>query len=163
LAGQDDLLAPAATLGQPAADDPLRVSYAGPVRPAAVAVGRVEEVDAVLEGTVHDRPAVLFRGLGTEVHGSQAQATNFQPRATQEGPRGAGKAARIAPPIPGRVVVWDPNHGVTGLGDNGEQGPRELHVAPHELDLLVGQPARLAQHTVRYPDLAHVVQQAGQA
>ena len=82
-AGQDDLLAPAAALGQPAADDPLRVSCTGPVGPATVAVGRVEEVDAVLEGTVHNRPAVLFRGLGTEVHGSQAQAAHLQSSTTQ--------------------------------------------------------------------------------
>src|SRR2546421_3204810 len=83
LAGQDDFLAPAVALGKPAADDPLRVPCTAPVGPAAVAVGRVEEVDAVLEGTVHDHPTVLLRRLGTKVHGSQAQAANLQSRATQ--------------------------------------------------------------------------------
>src|SRR5438067_4515817 len=43
LGGQDDLLAPAAALGEPAADDALRVPRTGPVGPAAVAVGRVDQ------------------------------------------------------------------------------------------------------------------------
>ena len=60
-------------------------------------------------------------------------------------------------------MMADRIHEVTILGDDGEQGLRELHVTPHDLDLLAGQGAWLAQHTVRYADLAYVVQQAGQA
>src|SRR5207253_1119898 len=63
LGGDDGLLAPAAALGEPAADDLLGRADAALAVHLTVAVGRVEEVDAELVGTVHDPDAVLLARL----------------------------------------------------------------------------------------------------
>ena len=68
---EHDLLAPAAALREPAADDLLGLA-------AAVAVGGVEEVDPALEGAVHDREAVGLARLRPEVHRAEAQRAHEQ-------------------------------------------------------------------------------------
>ncbi|MNS88881.1 hypothetical protein D3C72_1228730 [compost metagenome] len=82
LGGDDDLLAPAAALGEPAAEDLLGDALAAH---PAVDVGRVEEVDAVLERAVHDGERVRFGGLGPEVHRAQAQPADHQAGAAEVG------------------------------------------------------------------------------
>ena len=81
LGGDDHLLAAPATLREPAADDLL-----GPPLPLlpAVDVGGVEEVDALLEGAVHDGVRnVLLGRLGAEVHGAEAEAADGEAGAAQ--------------------------------------------------------------------------------
>src|SRR5262249_17035045 len=74
LGRQDDALATSTALRQPAADDLLGDALA---RLPAVDVGRVEEVDAELEGPVHDGAAVGFAGEWTEVHRAQAETAHL--------------------------------------------------------------------------------------
>lgn len=71
LGGDDRALAADAVAGEPGADDLLGAALAGG---AAVGVGRVEEVDALVEGVVHDVVGGRLVGLGAEVHGAQAEA-----------------------------------------------------------------------------------------
>src|SRR5262249_33516334 len=75
LGGDDNLLAPAAALGEPATDDLFGDALA---ELPPVHVGGVEEIDAVFAGAVHDREAVRLRRDGTEVHGAQAEAADGQ-------------------------------------------------------------------------------------
>ena len=77
---EHDLLAPASALREPAADDRL-----GRARTlvAAVAVGGVEEVDAVLERAVHDDARVGLARQRPEVHGAETQLAHPQ-RGTSE-------------------------------------------------------------------------------
>jgi len=63
-----------AALRQPAADDLLGDALA---RLPAVDVRRVEEVDAELEGPVHDGGAVGFAGERTEVHRAEAETAHL--------------------------------------------------------------------------------------
>src|SRR5665811_1559409 len=64
-----------ATGGEPVAHDLLRGT---PAEAPAVDVRRVEVVDAVLVGGIHDGVRVDFLGLRTEVHGAEAKARNSQ-------------------------------------------------------------------------------------
>ena len=80
LGGQDDLLAAAPTLRQPAADDLLGHSLAGA---PAVDVGGVEEGDAVLQCNVHDREAVVLARERPEVHGAEAETADPQSGAAE--------------------------------------------------------------------------------
>ena len=80
LGGEDDLVAPAAALGDPPADDLLGDPFAGL---PSVHVGRVEEVDAQVERPVHDGVAVVFRGLRAEVHRAEAQPADRQAGASE--------------------------------------------------------------------------------
>src|SRR5262249_19015767 len=82
LGGEHDLVAPAAALREPAADDLL-----GPALSflPAVDVRRVEEVDTELEGPVHDALRILLAGLRAEIHRSQAQARHLEPGASESG------------------------------------------------------------------------------
>ena len=91
LGRQDHLVAAPAALGEPAADDLLGDALA--LLPA-VDVGGVEEVDALLEGPVHDRVGVLLGGLRTEVHRAQAQPADQQP-----GPSEMGVLHVLAPAV----------------------------------------------------------------
>ena len=75
LGRQHDLLAPPAALREPAADDLL--GGAGALV-AAVAVGGVEEVDAELEGPVHDRVRLVLGRLRPEVHRAEAQLADLR-------------------------------------------------------------------------------------
>src|SRR5439155_1482430 len=77
LGGQDDALAAAAALGEPAPDDLLGHALA---RPPAVDVGGVEEVDAELQRPVHDGEALGLGGERAEVHGAEAEAAYLEPR-----------------------------------------------------------------------------------
>jgi len=47
---------------------------------AAVHIRGVEEVNALLQGVIHDTKAVCLAGLRPEIHGTQAQTTDEQPR-----------------------------------------------------------------------------------
>ena len=80
LGGDDHLLAPAATLRKPSADDLLGESLA--LLPA-VDVGGVEEVETGVECRVHDRVRRRLVGLRTEVHGAEAEAADRQPGASE--------------------------------------------------------------------------------
>jgi hypothetical protein len=71
LGGQDDLLPATAALGEPAADDLLGDTLTGL---PAVDVGGVEEVDAQLEGLVHDGERRL--AVRPEVHRAEAKETD---------------------------------------------------------------------------------------
>src|SRR5690606_34478266 len=83
LGGEDDLLAPAAALREPAPDDLLSMAEIALLAPLTVAVGRVKEVDAEVERLVHDGEAVRLRGLRTEVHRAQAQRADLQAGASK--------------------------------------------------------------------------------
>ncbi len=80
LGGEHDLVAAPAALGEPPADDLLGDTLA---ELPSVDVGRVEEVDAVLERAVHDGVAVGFGGLGAEVHRAEAQPADRQAGAAE--------------------------------------------------------------------------------
>src|SRR5436305_1980867 len=67
----DDLLAPAAALGEPATDDLLGDAFA--LLPP-VDVGRVEEVDALVDGAIHDLVRIGLLGDGTEVHRAEDES-----------------------------------------------------------------------------------------
>ena len=73
LGGKKHRVATATALREPAADDFLGRAV---LHRPAVDVGRVEEVDAELQGTIHDLEAVSFTGDPTEVHGAQAQVAH---------------------------------------------------------------------------------------
>ena len=53
------------------------------VSPAAVAVGRVEEVDSFLERPIHDGEAVGLFGLRAEVHRAETQRADEEPRSSE--------------------------------------------------------------------------------
>src|SRR3954447_7375773 len=80
LGRQDRPVPPLAALGEPRADHLLGAALA---LGEPVDVGRVEEVDPLLEGAVHDRVRVLLGGLPAEVHGPEAQAGDRQAAAAQ--------------------------------------------------------------------------------
>src|SRR4029079_690644 len=65
LGGEDGSLPSPTAGGEPAAEDPLGAT------PLAVDVGRVEEVDAVVVGRVHDLVRVGLAGPLAEVHGAK--------------------------------------------------------------------------------------------
>ena len=78
----DRLLAAAAALSEPPADDLL-----GPALAVAepVDVGSVEEVDAFVDRSIHDQVGLGFVGLRAEVHRAEADATDGQAGATEVG------------------------------------------------------------------------------
>src|SRR5437016_4585796 len=76
LGREDDPLAPATALREPAADDLLGDALA---RAPAVHVGRVEEDDPELERAVHDGEAVALAGEWAEVHGAEAEPADPEP------------------------------------------------------------------------------------
>src|SRR5205823_6116899 len=80
LGGEDDRLAAAAALREPAADDLLGDAIAAA---PAVDVCRVEEVEAGLARAVHEREAVALAGERAEVHGPEAEAADAQPGAAE--------------------------------------------------------------------------------
>src|SRR5690606_16691191 len=80
LGGQHYGLASALPQGEPVADDLLGAARLD--RPP-VDVGRVEEVDAELQGAIHDREGVGLAGVPAEVHGAEAQLAHQQPVATE--------------------------------------------------------------------------------
>ena len=73
LGGNDGPLPPAATPGEPVADDGFRLA-----RLAAVAVGGVEEVDPRLMGVVHDGVRVFLGGSGPEVHRAETKSGDLK-------------------------------------------------------------------------------------
>ena len=75
LGRQHRLLTAPAALREPVAHDPLGGALA---LIAAVDVGGVEEVDALLMRGVHDRERVGLGGEGAEVHGAQAQTADTE-------------------------------------------------------------------------------------
>ena len=73
LGREHDGVASPAALREPSADDLLGVTVLhGP----AINIGRIEEVDAELEGAIHDRVAVLLGRVPAKVHRAQAQITD---------------------------------------------------------------------------------------
>src|SRR4029077_19650805 len=80
LGGEDDALAPAAALGEPAAHDLLRDALAGL---PSVDVRGIEEVDAGIERPVHEREAVRLARLRAEVHRAEAEAAHAQASSTE--------------------------------------------------------------------------------
>src|SRR3954449_2911324 len=80
LGRQHGLVPPLPALGEPRADHLLGAALA---LGEPVDVGRVEEVDPLLEGAVHDRVRVLLGGLPAEVHGAEAQPRDRQAAAAQ--------------------------------------------------------------------------------
>ena len=78
---EHDLLATTATLREPPSDDLLRDAFAAPaVLAPAVHVGRIEEVDPVLDRTVHDAERLGFLRAGqipAEVHRAETQRTHL--------------------------------------------------------------------------------------
>jgi hypothetical protein len=80
LGGNDDLFASRAALRKPAPDDLFGDALAGL---PAVDVGGIEEVNAQVEGFVHDDEAIGFGRLGAKVHRPEAQTGNFQAGAAQ--------------------------------------------------------------------------------
>src|SRR5437763_13553008 len=67
---QDYLVATSPTLCEPAANDLLGDAFAF-LR--AVNVCRVEEVDLLLKGAIHDVEAIGLAGFRPEIHGTKAQ------------------------------------------------------------------------------------------
>ena len=96
LGGQHHLVA-AAGLGEPAPDDLLGAA-AMPL--TAVAVGGVEEVDARVEGAVHDGVRVLFRGVRAEVHGAEHDARDEKAGTTEVGVLHGVLQLTAPPPYP---------------------------------------------------------------
>ena len=80
LRGEDDLLAPAAALREPPAEDLLGPAFA--LLPP-VDVGGVEEVDPRLERAVHDRERVGFARLRSEVHRAETKSTDLETRSPE--------------------------------------------------------------------------------
>src|SRR5262249_58571802 len=80
LGRQHDVVATSAALGQPPPDDLLGDALA---RLPPVDVRRVEEIDAQLEGLVHDRAAVGLAGEGAEVHGAETEPAHPDSGATE--------------------------------------------------------------------------------
>ncbi len=76
----DRLLAAAAALGEPPADDLLRPAL---TVAESIDVGGVEEVDAFVDGAIHDQVGVGFVGLRAEVHRAEADAAHRQAGATE--------------------------------------------------------------------------------
>jgi hypothetical protein len=86
LRSENDAIATATILSEPAADDLLRdAETLLHVRTlwSAIDVGRVEEVDAGFERRVHDLEAGGFAGQLPEVHGAERQPADLQARAAQ--------------------------------------------------------------------------------
>jgi len=69
-----------AVLCEPTADDLLGDATTGL---PAVDVGGVEEVEAELERSVHDREALALSRLWTEVHRAEAEAAHLESRAPE--------------------------------------------------------------------------------
>src|SRR5207237_10363377 len=105
LGGEDDALAAPAALRQPASDDLLGDALAGA---PAVDVGGIEEVDAELEGAVHDGEALGLSGEGTEVHGAETEAAHLEARPRE---------TRV---LHSRLIAWPPRGG---------RGPSSLRAA----------------------------------
>jgi len=86
LGRQDDLVAVAVALGQPAADDLLggavALLHVGALRPA-VDVGGVDEVDAGVQGGVEDLVRGGLVGDVAEVHGPEREPADPEPGAPE--------------------------------------------------------------------------------
>src|SRR5271165_7613684 len=73
---QDHSVPAAAPLGKPASQDLLGVAlFATP----AVDVGGVEEIDAELQGPVHDLETLFLGGVPAKVHGAQTDVAYQDP------------------------------------------------------------------------------------
>ena len=79
LGGDDRALPPPPSLSEPASNDLLGGT------PTPVGIGGVEEVDAHLVRPVHDGEGGRLVGLGTEVHGAEAEATDAETGTTEVG------------------------------------------------------------------------------
>ncbi len=90
LGRQHGLLAPAAALREPPADDLLGLG-------AAVDVGGVEEVHARLQRRVHQLVARRLVGVRAEVHGAEAQRADAEAGAAEEAVVHAGNLPRRRP------------------------------------------------------------------
>ena len=60
-------------MGKPVADDLFR---APAIALPAIDIGGIEEIDAQLQRPVHDREAVFYRRMRTEIHRAQAQVAH---------------------------------------------------------------------------------------
>ena len=122
LGGEDDLVAAVAALREPGAEDLLGAAL---VLAPAVDVRGVEEVDARLQGGVHEGVAVALVGLGAEVHRPQDEAADLESGASElrvlhGSPANSFERARSkvrlrravrtgpARPVPPRVVAGPP-------------------------------------------------------
>ncbi len=77
---EDDLVPPAAALGEPPADDRLGGASA---LVTAVAVRCVEEVDPELDRAIHDRERLVLGRLRPEVHRPETQLADLESGAAQ--------------------------------------------------------------------------------
>ena len=73
---QHHTLPAAAALCKPLADDRFR--NAGLTGQEAVIVGRIKEIDAGIQCSIHDVKCIFFGGRAAKVHGAQAQAADPQ-------------------------------------------------------------------------------------
>jgi hypothetical protein len=80
LGGEDGLVAMRGALREPVADDLLGTAL---VLAPAVHVGGVEEVDARVEGRIHDRVGVGLIGLRAEVHGAEDESADLESGASE--------------------------------------------------------------------------------
>src|SRR5690606_7789008 len=80
LGGDDDLVPPAAALGEPVADDALGAAL---VLTPAVDVGGVEEVDPGVQRRVYDGVAAGLVGLRTEVHRAEDESADLESGASE--------------------------------------------------------------------------------
>jgi hypothetical protein len=76
LGGQDHRVPAAASLGKPASQDLLGVAL---LAAPAVDVGGVEEIDAKLQGPIHDLETLFLGGVPAEVHGAQTDVAHQDP------------------------------------------------------------------------------------
>ena len=117
LGGEHDLLASVTALREPVADDRLRRARA---LVAAVPVGGVEEVDAVIERLVHDHERVALRRERSEVHGAETQLADAQ-RRTSESP----VLHAVRPPARVRSIVR-PALATGSVGDRDHRAGRRV-------------------------------------
>ena len=82
LGRENDLIPAASFFGKPVADDLLGHTFAGNL---SVHIGCVEKVNAGFEGGIHDRMAVLFARIGTEVHGAETETRDTKAGAAKVG------------------------------------------------------------------------------
>jgi len=80
LGRKNDPRAAATTLREPATDDLLRHPL---TQLPTVDIGSVNEVDAAIEGLVHDAKRVGLARRSAEVHGAQAETADFERGATE--------------------------------------------------------------------------------
>src|SRR5207244_13512770 len=79
---QDYLAATSTALCEPAANDLLGYAFAF-LR--AVNVCRVEEVDLLPKGAIHDTEAISLAGFRPEIHSTKAQTADDEPRPPKMG------------------------------------------------------------------------------